>query len=136
MAELNGDQAPSDPALANYSIPFSLACAMTGPAADPASFDPSKLADKDVQALSRRVEVVSDGRKSHSDWMTRTVLRLRDGRVLEREVSDFPGTPSSPLTPEQLRERFLIMAGADPESEMLFDRLLGIEHESRIDWIH
>ena len=136
MAELNGNQAPSDPALANYSIPFSLACALTGSAADPASFDPSMLNDPQVRALAKKIDVVSDGRESHSDWMTRSVLTLEDGRVLEMETAEFPGTPGMPLDSAQLRERFDIMtidyAG---DSAALFTRLVSIENERQIDWL-
>ena len=136
MAELNGNKEPTDPALANYSIPFSLACALTGDAADPASFDPVKLHDPQVRALARKIDVVSDGRESHSDWMTRSLLTLEDGRVLEREVSEFPGTPGMPLSPAQLRERFDIMTQDYPgDSGAVFERLLQIEYESQLDWL-
>ncbi len=136
MAELNGNKAPADPALANYSIPFSLACALSGSAADPASFDASKLQDAGVRALAQKIDVVSDGRESHSDWMTRTVLTLNDGRVLEREVAEFPGTPGMPLTSAQLRERFDIMTKDYPaDAAHLFERLCAIENESQLDWL-
>ena len=136
MAELNGNKDPTDPALANYSIPFSLACALTGDAADPTSFDPGKLDDLQVRELAGKIDVVSDGRESHSDWMTRSILTLKDGRVLEREVAEFPGTPGMPLTPAQLRERFDIMTREYPgDSDAIFERLLEIEHESQIDWL-
>ena len=136
MAELNGNQAPTDPALANYSIPFSLACALTGNAADPASFDPSKLQDASIMALARKISVVSDGRESHSDWMTRSVLTLTDGRVLEQEMAEFPGTPGMPLTPVQLRERFDIMTrDYSGDAHEIFMRLLKIEDEPQIDWL-
>jgi 2-methylcitrate dehydratase PrpD len=138
MAELNGAKAPADPAMANYSIPFSVACALTGAAADPASFDPSKLGVRAVRELAARIDVVSDGRKSHSDWMTRSVVTCKDGRVLDREVSDFPGTPSCPLSMDALRARFTIMTGQSPDRdpEHLFERLCGLEHASRLDWVH
>ena len=136
MAELNGNQAPTDPALANYSIPFSLACALTGNAADPASFDPSKLQDASIMALARKISVVSDGRESHSDWMTRSVLTLTDGRVLEQEMAEFPGTPGMPLTPVQLRERFDIMTrDYSGDAHEIIMRLLKIEDEPQIDWL-
>ncbi len=138
MAELNGNKSPADLAMANYSIPFSVACALTGKAADPASFDPAKLHNKAVRQLCAKIDVVSDGRKSHSDWMTRSVLTCTDGRVFEREVSDFPGTPSCPLSMDDLRARFTIMTGQDPDAdpEKLFERLCSLEQASRIDWIH
>ncbi|MDB5642471.1 MAG: propionate catabolism protein [Hyphomicrobiales bacterium] len=138
MAEMNGVKAPTDPAMANYSIPFSVACALTGAAADPASFDPAKLGARKVRELAAKIDVVSDGRKSHSDWMTRSVLTCTNGRVFEREVSDFPGTPSCPLSMDDLRARFTIMTGQNPDEdpERLFERLCSLEQASRIDWIH
>jgi 2-methylcitrate dehydratase PrpD len=138
MAEMNANKAPADPAMANYSIPFSVACALTGKAADPASFDPAKLSSRAVRELCQKIDVVSDGRESHSDWMTRLVVTCKDGRVLQREVSDFPGTPSFPLSMDALRARFTIMTGQDPDAdpERLFERLCSLEQASRVDWIH
>jgi 2-methylcitrate dehydratase PrpD len=138
MAELNGDKAPTDPALANYSIPFSLACALSGAAIDPASYDACKLDDASVLALARKIDVVSDGRVSHSDWMTKTTLRLVDGRELSRETASFPGTPEMPLTPQQLRARFDVMTRGHyhGDAAALFARLQNIESERQLDWLH
>ena len=138
MADFNGDREPKDPALANYSVPFCVAAALTAPAEDPATFDPSRLGDEVLRDLCRRVEVVSDGRHSHSDWATRTVVTRRDGSVLERAVEEFPGTPAMPLSGADLERRFNVMsAGRDPQAtSTLFTRLSNIEDETSTDWIH
>src|SRR5262249_10185039 len=124
MAELNGDRNPQDPALANYSIPFCVAAAFTGPADDPASFAASPLNDPERRDPCSRIEVVSDGRHSHSDWSTKTIVTCRDGRVFERATEEFPGTPAMPLSGPDLERRFRVMAAAcDPEhASTLFTR--------------
>ena len=138
MAELNGDRDPKDPALANYSIPFCVAAALTGAPADPASFDASRLQDAELRDLCRRIEVVSDGRHSHSDWTTKVIVTCRDGTVHERVSEEFPGTPAMPLNGADLERRFHVMsAGRDHAvTRKLFARLSQIENEASVDWIH
>jgi 2-methylcitrate dehydratase PrpD len=138
MAEFNSDREPKDPALANYSIPFCIAAALTGNLDDPATFDPSRIANAQVRDLCGRVEVLSDGRSSHSDWKTTTIVSCRDGRILEKTIDDFPGTPAMPLSAAELEGRFRVMsAGCDPRhAEALFTRLLRIEDETTVDWIY
>lgn len=138
MAELNSDREPKDPALANYSIPFCVAAALTAAADDPASFDASRLADQTLRDLARRIEVVSDGRHSHSDWATKTIVTCRDDRLLERRTEEFPGTPAMPLSGADLERRFRVMsAGCDrAAADTLFNRLCRLEEEPSVDWIH
>ncbi|MBO0906086.1 MmgE/PrpD family protein [Jiella sonneratiae] len=138
MAGSNADQAPGDPALANYSIPFCVAAALTGEPDDPASFDAGRLEEPALRDLCRRIEVVSDGRSSHSDWTTTTIVSCRDGSIHERTVEEFPGTPAMPLSGAALKRRFEIMSiGRDPQTTRdLFARLSTIERETSVDWIH
>lgn len=137
MAELNGDRDPKDPALAKYSIPFCIAAALTGAPDDPASFDAARLRDATVRELCRRVTVVSDGRHSHADWTTKTIVTCRDGAVHQRTTEEFPGTPVMPLSRSDLERRFHVMsAGRDPGyTRDLFARLCRVEDEASVDWI-
>ena len=137
MAELNGDRDPKDPALANYSIPFCIAAGLTGPLDDPATFDPVRLQEPVLRNLCRRVEVVSDGRLSHADWTTKTIVTCRDGSVYERTTEEFPGTPAMPLSRSDLEQRFHVMStGRNPDlTRGMFERLWRIEDEPSVDWI-
>jgi 2-methylcitrate dehydratase PrpD len=137
MAELNGDRDPKDPALANYSIPFCVGAALTGSPDDPATFDSGRLQEPMLRELCSRVEVVSDGRRSHSDWTTTTIVTCRDGSVHERTTEEFPGTPAMPLSHSDLEQRFHVMSkGRDPGlTRELFARLWRTEDEASVDWI-
>jgi hypothetical protein len=64
-------------------------------------------------------------------------VTLNDGRVLVRRVSDFPGTPESPLDQAALREKFLILTRHCSNDAMtrLFERILHLEDEPDLDWL-
>jgi MmgE/PrpD C-terminal domain len=83
---------------------------MTGPLDDPATFDPVRLQEPVLRNLCRRVEVVSDGRLSHADWTTKTIVTCRDGSVYDRTTEEFPGTPAMPLSRSDLEQRFHVMS--------------------------
>ena len=70
--------------------------------------------------------------------MTRSAVTCKDGRGLDREVSEFPGTPSFPLSIDAWRARFTITTGQDPDAdpERLFQAMCGLEQASRVGWIH
>lgn len=137
MATANGNQFPTDPAMANYSIPFCVAAALTAAPDDPDTFEPARLDDPAVRGLLGRIEVVSDGRHSHSDWKTKTIVTLRDGTAIERVVAEFPGTPAMPLTAEDLKRRFEVMTGRQDPARMrdLFERLVDIDNQKSVGWI-
>lgn len=62
---------------------------------------------------------------------------LRDGRTVVREVAEFPGMPSRPLSREALREKFVLLTRAKlgDAAGGLFDRLDGLENEAEVMWV-
>src|SRR5271170_183410 len=134
MAEMHAGQAPQDLVLAQYTIPFCVAIALTGDARDPERFSEAALHDTLVRDLCRRV-TVQESPGAHG-WATTTRLELADGRRLERHVAEFPGTPALPMSAAERAEKFMRLtrrlgAAAAP----LFDRLEAIEREDRLDWL-
>jgi len=138
IAEFNANQDPTDLSMASYSIPYCVAIALLRDTSNPDSFDESALHDPAMKDLRHRIRIVSTGGGGHSDWTTTSRVTLKDGRVFEQHQSDFPGTPSMPLSSEQLEHKFMSLTRRMDNStaKRLYERLNRIEHEADLDWLH
>jgi 2-methylcitrate dehydratase PrpD len=136
MAGVNNIRVPADIMMAQYSIPFCVALAHVRDPHDPRSFDPTALEDPQIRSLCERV-TITIGEDRPTPLAADVTVTLRDGRVLERHVADFKGTPSRPLDRAELRDKFLLLTRHCPADEMgeMFDRLQNLEHEPDLDWI-
>lgn len=119
---------PRDVAGAQYSVPFCAAIAMYHDVNDPLAFSETALNDPRVRALAKRMRVVEmgDGEKGGA-WATRVTVELKDGRRFERFAEEFRGTPASPLSADELKTKFMRMAGAHAGAEQLHEQLAGLE---------
>jgi 2-methylcitrate dehydratase PrpD len=137
MATINNIPEPADLMMAQYSIPFCVALALFRDPRDPASFDDSALADADIRATCRRVAVTVAEPPTKVAGASVVSIRLRDGRVLRREVEEFNGTPARPLDRGELRDKFMMLTrlryGA--AAAAMFDRLQDLETEAQLDWV-
>ncbi|HEX4172116.1 MAG TPA: MmgE/PrpD family protein, partial [Acetobacteraceae bacterium] len=137
MATINNIPEPTDIMMAQYSIPFCVALALFRDPRDPASYDQSALADADIRGMCRRVEVTVVGPPPRTPGASAVTIRLRDGRLLAREVDEFDGTPARPLSRAALREKFMTLMRASGAGEAVdaFDRLQNLEDEADLGWI-
>lgn len=138
MATINNIAQPSDLMMAQYSIPFSVALAHYRNPRDPRSFNAAAVADPAIRALAAKVSVTVADEARHARALASDVtVRLKDGRVLNRRVTDFKGTPESPLNADEMREKFLLLTRHCDEREMtrLFERLQNLENERALDWV-
>ncbi|HXF67306.1 MAG TPA: MmgE/PrpD family protein [Burkholderiales bacterium] len=121
---------PRDLTMMQYSVPFCVALAFYSDPLDPRSFSERALNDPRIRALARgaRVERLG-GAAGYLSQACRVTVKLKNGRELCREGSDYRGTPSSPLTREELREKFLrLTAHRDrAKAEPLFEQLAQAE---------
>jgi 2-methylcitrate dehydratase PrpD len=61
-----------------------------------------------------------------SGWASEVTIRLRDGRELEAAADDFKGTPTLPMSAQELRGKFLRCAGGYAHAESLLAQLEAI----------
>jgi 2-methylcitrate dehydratase PrpD len=137
MATANNIPAPGDILLAQYSIPFCVALALHRNPVDPASFDEASAHDPAILATARQIHMsVADG-QDDADVSSTVSVVLKDGRALTRRVTDFKGTPNRPLTPPELHEKYLLLTQrfARDEMEHWFERIMGLERETNLDWL-
>ena len=127
MVERHAIAEPADLMLAQYSIPFCVALALYREARDPESFDQSALADPQIRALCRRVQIVPET-GGHS---TVTVV-LNDGRRFEARAE------GGMLEPGELDDKFARLTRGtigEAAGKLLLARLRGLEDEASLDWL-
>jgi 2-methylcitrate dehydratase PrpD len=129
MRERHDIREPTEPMLAQYSIPFSVALALCREARDPESWDEAALADETIRALTRRVELVPEAGGPAGSSVTVTLgdgrrfaCRERDGMLEDGELAD------------KFR-RLTRAALGEAESTALYARLQRLEDEAGLDWL-
>jgi 2-methylcitrate dehydratase len=86
---------------ADHSLPYLLAVALLDGQVLPAQYLPDRITRDDVQDLLRRVEVRPDeelSRRFPAEHACRLRLRLRDGRTLAAEKTDYEGFHTRPAS--------------------------------------
>ena len=137
MATINNIPEPTDIMMAQYSIPFCVALALYRDPQDPASFDQSALADRNIRAMCRSVDVTAADPPLKVPGASKVTIWLRNGHMMSREVEDYDGTPSRPLRPAELRDKFtmFIKGSGMAQAASTFDRLQNIEQEPDLQWV-
>ena len=95
---------------AKFSMPYTIARAILDESIGFDTFTDALVREERAQALTRRISMyVHDGIESAWRMGSRPVnvrLRLRDGRLLERQVDISKGNPEVALTPAELNVKF------------------------------
>lgn len=128
LAEEPGAREPSTPAQARSSAYHAAASALIAGAADPAQVAPERLANRRVAELRNRVALCADPRLS--EQAARLEVRMRDGRVLERQVRCALGSPQRPLGDAELCAKFRRLA-AETLSTDQAERMLALAWNMR-----
>lgn len=100
---------PEDELQAKFSMKYGVAVALLDRRAGIEQFSNGRVRSEDAQAWVRRVVVEVDERANAAgyDQMYSIVsIRLKDGRVLERQASYAKGSPRKPMTDEELAAKF------------------------------
>jgi 2-methylcitrate dehydratase PrpD len=138
MLRANNIPRPKDLMMAQYSIPFCAALAMFYDPMDPASFNERSAADPRILDLAARTAMVLAAPPEQQGDMTTTLtVKLKDGRSLARRATHFRGTPEEPLTPEELRTKFMLVTRqfGEPRMAQVFERIQNLEKEAGLDWL-
>jgi len=119
---------PGDVAGAQYSVPFCAAIALYHDASDPLAFSDSALNDARVRALARSLKLVEmKDTEAGGAWATRVIVELKDKRRFERFAEEFRGTPASPLSAAELKDKFMRMARSHARAAELHEQLSAID---------
>jgi len=121
---------PRDLTTMQYSVPFSVAVALHRDPLDPRTFSEATLNDPKIRALAKTTQVeLLTSAPGYSSSACRLTLKLKSGKTLTAEGHDFKGTPTMPLTRDELLEKFLkLTAHRDrAKAERLFSQLAETE---------
>jgi 2-methylcitrate dehydratase PrpD len=138
VAKVNNIPAPADLMMAQYSVPFCVALALYRDAKDPRSFDDTAVRDPDIRALASRVTITVDQEvHAHGALASTVTVALKDGRTFTRRVEHFKGTPVNPLSPDEVKEKFLLLTRKYRQDDMLrmIARLQTLEKEPDLNWL-
>ena len=94
---------------ADHSLPYILAVAILDNQVTPEQYRLERIRRPDVQGLLRRVTVRPNTAYSErfpNEMPCRIAVRLRDGRTLIKEMRDYPGFFSQPMTWDMVFEKF------------------------------
>jgi 2-methylcitrate dehydratase PrpD len=96
---------------AQYSLPFSVALALSRDVGDPRSYSEETLWDPQVRALAGRVELVAEpGRFGGPGQPTAEVSVTIAGQTFTLPVTDWKGAPTNPYTYDEMAEKFRLYA--------------------------
>ena len=124
---------PKSVMAAQYSLPYTVAVAITGNARDPASFSDSAMHDPGLLGLADRVDARIDPELDAmfpKKFPAGFEVRLKDGRELRCVVTDSVGTRERPMGREQIVEKFLSITAdiLSHERQMqLLDTVVGFD---------
>ena len=98
---------PKDLMMAQYSIPFCVGLSCYFDPADPESFAATKLRDKKILAMMRKVRIEVDHEIEAKGWdrAARLTIKLRDQRTISQLVIHFKGTPLNPMTATEVEDK-------------------------------
>src|SRR6201998_289796 len=94
---------------ADHSLPDLLAVALLDGDVMPAQFKPERIIKPDVQGLLKKVSVRPNHEYTEEypkKMPAKVIVRLQDGKIIEREVQDYPGLASHPFTWEDAVQKF------------------------------
>jgi 2-methylcitrate dehydratase PrpD len=136
VARVNNIPAPADLMMAQYSVPFCVALALYRDARDPQSFTDAAVRDPDIRALASRVTITVDP-NPHGALASTVTVTLKDDRTFTRRVEHFKGTPVNPLSPDEMRDKFLRTTRKYRDAEMmrLYARLQNLENEPDLSFV-
>ncbi len=119
--KLAGLRVPRNPDETKFSIPYTLACALSQGTYGIESMEPGRLTPE-ILNLIRKTELIVD--PEMEDRMkgirgARVQILMRDGEAIEETVSIPRGEPERPLSKEDLEEKLIVCAQSESDSEML-----------------
>ena len=124
---------------ADHSLPYIVAVAILDGAVMPEQYRSERIRRSDVQEMLLRVKVSPNPSYSErfpNEMPCRIAIRLRDGRTLAKEMRDYPGFFTHPMTWEMAFSKFERLAGpytSDSERRAIGDAVSNLESASASD---
>ena len=113
VCELNDIDGTASVMAAQYSAQFNVAAAVLADPADPATFDPERIAAPALAALQAKVAAIVPAPEFDATYAWKQGARVEmtrtDGTVLERTVHGQKGSMHAPLTDAEIEQKFAML---------------------------
>jgi len=136
--EVAGIKNPQSAFECKFSIPYVVSHAAKYGSVRLSAFDAERIVESDIRALMPRIHVKPDSdltSKFPNMRAARVIVHLKTGAVLERMQPFRIGDPESPLTDEQISDKFLELASPvihDNQARQLLNQLWSIDRVSDV----
>ena len=107
-------------------VPYCTAMGAYRDLLDPDTVAEDVLADPGIRRLAALIEIEPRRDGTTKGWGVDMTVTLRDGRILDEAIEDFPGCPSMPFSLDRLSAKFRALTGA-AEADALFDALTQVQ---------
>lgn len=110
MVDGHLERRPTSTMAAQYSLPYTVAVAVTADASDPRSFSEGMMHDSEVLSIADKVVPVVD---PTFDSMypkrvsTRAVFHMQNGQTIEATVLDSKSTPANPISSADVEAKYI-----------------------------
>jgi 2-methylcitrate dehydratase len=124
---------------ADHSLPYLIGVAILDGEVTPRQFAFDRIQRGDIQQLLCRVSVHPTSMYSQrfpGEMPARVAIRLRDGRTLSREATEYPGLNGSPATWEDVLRKFHQLSGdrvSREQRDAIVDVVRDLEHQRVAD---
>jgi len=124
---------------ADHSLPYILAVAVLDDTVTPEQYRSERIRRSDVQDMLRRVTVkpnLSYSERFPNEMPCRIGIHLRDGRTLVKEVRDYPGFFTHPMTWDMAFAKFERLAepyAAPTDRRAIADAVFSLENTGAVD---
>lgn len=99
-----------------FSMHYPVAVALAKGEVTLTTFDDENIDDDAVQLVRQTVTFEVDSELPYDPFMTTVVVETTDGETYTRQREEPPGTPSDPLSDDELREKFEMCANRAPSN--------------------
>jgi 2-methylcitrate dehydratase len=119
---------------ADHSLPYVVAVALLDGRVMPEQYRPERIRRTDVQQLLRRIQISPNPSYSErlpQEMPCRVRVSLRDGRTLVKEIRDYPGFFSQPVSWDAAYRKFETLTGpytTEPLRRALADSIANLEN--------
>jgi 2-methylcitrate dehydratase len=121
---------------ADHSLPYMLAVALLDDTVMPEQYLPERIRNRDVQTLLRKISVVPSDAYSNRfprEMPCRIVVTMKDGNVLIKEVADYEGFHTKPMTWNTAYEKFEQLALRHSDESILKEIADSVENLDAIE---
>lgn len=124
---------------ADHSLPYLISVALLDGQVMPEQYAPERILRPDVQALAKKVAIHPDASYSArfpSEMPARVAIALRNGAVIEREVSNCEGSSSLPMDRNAAYRKFAMLSASvtsDVQRRAIAEMVFDLENHTVID---